>query len=75
MDITFGTIYCFACQDYVYDNEMEAMARKQRHKSAKFLGINNAQYCPWIPSKNELVILKQNPQRKRISDNSYIGLD
>ncbi|RWS02777.1 ubiquitin carboxyl-terminal hydrolase 22-like protein [Dinothrombium tinctorium] len=74
MDLSHGTIYCYICQDYVYDRELESISRKLRYKAAKFMGNCNAQYYPWEPTHNELQILKQNPQRKRISENSYIGL-
>ncbi|RWS27194.1 ubiquitin carboxyl-terminal hydrolase 22-like protein [Leptotrombidium deliense] len=74
MDLSFGTIYCYICRDYVYDRELETISRKLRHKAARYTGNCNAQYYPWEPSHNELQILKQNPQRKRISENSYIGL-
>jgi ubiquitin carboxyl-terminal hydrolase 22 len=74
MDLNWGAIYCYACQDYVFDSELEMIAKKLRHKSIQFLGQSCGSYYQWEPSLNELQILKQNPQRKRISENSYIGL-
>ena len=38
VDMTYGTVYCFDCGDYVYDSEFEVMARQQSSKSAKSLG-------------------------------------
>ncbi|XP_023228623.1 ubiquitin carboxyl-terminal hydrolase 22-like [Centruroides sculpturatus] len=32
------------------------------------------QYYPWEPSSFEMDLLRRNPRRKRITDNSYIGL-
>ena len=74
MDLNWGAIYCYACQDYVLDNDLEIIAKKLRLKSIQFLGQTYGSYYPWEPSFKELQILKQNPQRKRISENSYIGL-
>lgn len=75
MDIVYGSIYCHVCKDYIYDEDCESIGRKQKKKSAKFLGINSFQYhyYPWEPSLNELEVLKQNPKRKKISENSFIG--
>ena len=73
MDLVYGSIYCHICKDYVYDNEFESICRKLKKKSAKFLGTVNYQYFPWEPTLNELEILKQNPGRKRVSENSFIG--
>ena len=76
MDLVYGSIYCHICKDYVYDKELESICRKQKKKSAKFLGTANYQYFSWEhwePTLNELEILRQNPGRKRVSENSFIG--
>lgn len=38
VDISYGVVYCFTCADYVYDRELEAMARKHRRRCARLLG-------------------------------------
>lgn len=38
-DMTYGTIFCFECGDYVYDKELESIAQIQNEKAAKSLGI------------------------------------
>lgn len=38
VDMTYGTIYCFWCNDYVYDADLEEVARKQCQKSDTSLG-------------------------------------
>lgn len=73
MDLVYGSIYCHNCKDYIYDHEFESICRKQKKKSAKFLGIANFQYYPWEPNLNELEILRQNPRRKKVAENSFIG--
>ena len=37
--MTYGTIFCFECGDYVYDKELESIAQIQNEKAAKSLGI------------------------------------
>ncbi|XP_022242955.1 ubiquitin carboxyl-terminal hydrolase 22-like [Limulus polyphemus] len=73
VDISYGTVFCFSCGDYVYDKELEAIAKRHRRKAAKLNGIKE-QYYEWEPTNFELDLLRRNPRRKRISDNSYIGL-
>lgn len=77
VDLSYGAIYCFSCGDYVYDKELESVARRLRQRAARLLStlINlKEQYYPWEPSSYEIDLLKRNPRRKRISNNSYIGL-
>lgn len=75
MDLVYGSVYCHICKDYIYDDDFESICRKQKKKSAKFLGIVSLnQYFPWEPSLSELEILKQNPRRKKVSENSFIGI-
>lgn len=38
-DMTYGTIFCFECGDYVYDKELESIAQIQNEKAAKSLGL------------------------------------
>ncbi|KAH7943327.1 hypothetical protein HPB52_006948 [Rhipicephalus sanguineus] len=73
VDISYGVVYCFTCADYVYDRELEAMARKHRRRCARLLGLQEY-YQHWEPSNFELDLLRRNPRRKRIANNSYIGL-
>ncbi|XP_074598990.1 ubiquitin carboxyl-terminal hydrolase nonstop isoform X2 [Brevipalpus obovatus] len=75
MDLTRGYVYCYLCRNYIYDNDLEKIAKEKRLKAAKVYGPTFLQYySSWEPTLHELEVLKQNPQRKRISDNSYIGL-
>lgn len=77
VDVSYGAVYCFSCSDYVYDKELEAIARKQRRRAARILDMFSGmkeQYYPWEPSSFEMDLLRRNPRRKRITDNSYIGL-
>ena len=73
MDMVYGSVYCNLCTDYVYDLELEDISRRLQRKSAKFLGTGTAPYFPWEPDLKELEILKQNPRRKKVSENSFIG--
>lgn len=73
MDLTYGAVYCNQCGDYVYDRELEAIARKHRMRAARLLGMKEY-YHPWEPTSYEVELLKKNPRRKRITENSTIGL-
>jgi hypothetical protein len=72
MDISYGTILCFACQDYVYDVEYEEMASLNMEVSHKSLGLPH-QYRPWEPSPDEQELLLEHPRRKRMASDSTIG--
>lgn len=74
MDLTRGYVYCYLCRNYIYDSDLEKIAKEKRLKAAKVYGPTFLQYySSWEPTLHDLEVLKQNPQRKRISDNSYIG--
>ncbi|KAH9365172.1 hypothetical protein HPB48_008955 [Haemaphysalis longicornis] len=38
-DVSYGVVFCFACDDYVYDGELEAVARVHRRKCARMMGL------------------------------------
>jgi ubiquitin carboxyl-terminal hydrolase 22/27/51 len=74
MDLVYGSLYCFACKDCVYDLDFERISHKLQDKSSKFArNSSGSRYLPWEPDLTEREILKQNPRRKRITENSFIG--
>ncbi|XP_021947196.1 ubiquitin carboxyl-terminal hydrolase nonstop [Folsomia candida] len=44
-DLTYGTIYCFKCTDFLYDRDFEAIAVANEHKS---------DYTLWMPCSSRL---------------------
>lgn len=60
MELQYGSIYCFQCQDYVYDKELEA-------------GTDDEKKHIWEPTKQDMELLRKNPKRKRIYENSFVG--
>ena len=38
VDLTYGAVYCFSCQDYVYDEGFESIARKLHKQSKQHIG-------------------------------------
>lgn len=38
IDLLYGGIYCFACQDYIYDKDMEQIAKEEQRKAWKLQG-------------------------------------
>lgn len=72
MDLSYGNIMCFQCGDYVYDAELSQISRELNEKAARSLGIS-AVYQDWEPSKEEVLLLQNNPQHKTIVRNTTIG--
>uniref|UniRef100_A0A8C4Q309 Ubiquitin carboxyl-terminal hydrolase n=1 Tax=Eptatretus burgeri TaxID=7764 RepID=A0A8C4Q309_EPTBU len=73
IDLYHGTIYCFQCQDYVYDRDCELIAREEQRKAWRLQGAAGW-YTNWEPTRRELELLRQNPKRRKIAPNSTIGL-
>uniref|UniRef100_H2YZG5 Ubiquitin carboxyl-terminal hydrolase n=1 Tax=Ciona savignyi TaxID=51511 RepID=H2YZG5_CIOSA len=77
MDLSFGQMYCFLCQDYVYDKEVEQYAQKEWAKVCRFNGWSESLLSTlpyWEPTGTELEYLKLNPKRRKIAADSYVGL-
>ncbi|KAK1799003.1 hypothetical protein P4O66_007269 [Electrophorus voltai] len=73
IDLLYGGIYCFACQDYIYDKDMEQIAKEEQRKAWKLQGAGE-KFSTWEPTKRELELLRHNPKRRRITTNCTIGL-
>uniref|UniRef100_A0A3P9HMA2 Ubiquitin carboxyl-terminal hydrolase n=1 Tax=Oryzias latipes TaxID=8090 RepID=A0A3P9HMA2_ORYLA len=73
VDLLYGGVYCFLCQDYVYDREMEQIAKEEQKKAWKMQGIGE-KFSSWEPSRREVELLRHNPKRRRITTNCTIGL-
>nr|XP_023654218.1 ubiquitin carboxyl-terminal hydrolase 22-like [Paramormyrops kingsleyae] len=39
IDLLYGGIYCFVCQDYIYDKDMEQIAKEEQRKAWKMQGL------------------------------------
>uniref|UniRef100_W5M1Q4 Ubiquitin carboxyl-terminal hydrolase n=1 Tax=Lepisosteus oculatus TaxID=7918 RepID=W5M1Q4_LEPOC len=88
IDLLYGGIYCFMCQDYIYDKDMEQIAKEEQRKAWKLQGLSPARagpivfrlsgvgekYSTWEPTKRELELLRHNPKRRKITTNCTIGL-
>ncbi|CAJ1081188.1 ubiquitin carboxyl-terminal hydrolase 22-like [Xyrichtys novacula] len=73
IDLLYGGVYCFMCQDYIYDKDMEQIAKEEQNKAWKMQGMGE-RYSTWEPTKRELELLRHNPKRRRITANCTIGL-
>jgi ubiquitin carboxyl-terminal hydrolase 22/27/51 len=58
--------------DYVYDTRFLKINEKNQYKAAK-ISKRSITFMPWLPSENEIQILKQHPKRI-ITENNRIGL-
>ncbi|KJE95416.1 ubiquitin carboxyl-terminal hydrolase [Capsaspora owczarzaki ATCC 30864] len=54
-DVVHDQIYCFECQDYVYDHEMDDIIEHQRVEAerAAYAETNRLPYLPWVPKAEE----------------------
>uniref|UniRef100_A0A4W5Q538 Ubiquitin carboxyl-terminal hydrolase n=1 Tax=Hucho hucho TaxID=62062 RepID=A0A4W5Q538_9TELE len=73
IDLLYGGIYCFVCQDYIYDKDMEQIAKEEQRKAWKLQGVGE-KYSSWEPTKRELELLRHNPKRRKMTTNCTIGL-
>ncbi|XP_058139313.2 ubiquitin carboxyl-terminal hydrolase 22 isoform X1 [Dasypus novemcinctus] len=73
IDLMYGGIYCFLCQDYIYDKDMEIIAKEEQRKAWKMQGVGE-KFSTWEPTKRELELLRHNPKRRKITSNCTIGL-
>ncbi|KAL5018944.1 hypothetical protein ScPMuIL_004666 [Solemya velum] len=74
VDLHYGAVYCFPCGDYVYDSELEDMARSQWGKASSSLGIKERIFAPWEPNDTETELLRKNPKRRKVEVASTVGL-
>ncbi|KAL3877687.1 hypothetical protein ACJMK2_035354 [Sinanodonta woodiana] len=73
IDVCYGVVHCFACQDYVYDKELEEIARASTPKLALGVGIKMT-FLEWEPNDQEIDLLRRNAKRRRVEERSTIGL-
>lgn len=73
IDLLFVAIYCFQCNDYVYNNEFESILRNKHIPTSSNLIDDNHRSTDNLgsPVKKRR---KSSPQRKRISHDSFLGL-
>ncbi|EMP33075.1 Ubiquitin carboxyl-terminal hydrolase 22-A [Chelonia mydas] len=88
IDLLYGGIYCFMCQDYIYDKDMEQIAKEEQRKAWKLQAFTptvvshyqctmtgiGEKYSTWEPTKRELELLRHNPKRRKITTNCTIVL-
>lgn len=73
VDLSYGNILCFQCGDYVYDRELLTVAKAQWSESAKSLSLSEF-YRAWEPTPVEAELLRKHPRRRRVVENSTIGI-
>ncbi|XP_055385636.1 ubiquitin carboxyl-terminal hydrolase nonstop [Condylostylus longicornis] len=72
LELSYGTLYCYACQDFIYDNECLKISEDHLRLEAKSLN-RPLPWRPCIPSQQEVNILLENPRTYVLSFNS-VGL-
>lgn len=56
IDLLYGGIYCFMCQDYIYDKDIEQIAKEEQRKAWKLQGTS---FC--TPSENLMQLFEARP--------------
>ncbi|MEJ1281195.1 ubiquitin specific peptidase 22 [Cricetulus griseus] len=88
VDLYYGGIYCFMCKDYVYDKDIEQIAKEEQGEALKLQASTSTEvsqqqcsvpglgekYLTWETTKPELELLGHNPRRRRITSSFTIGL-
>lgn len=72
IDLTYGVIMCFLCKDYVYDDEMDEIAKAEQKLACR--SLENSLFMPWEPTQEEIELLRLNPRRRKLSGSATIGL-
>ncbi|KAH8372122.1 hypothetical protein KR093_010113 [Drosophila rubida] len=73
LELSHGTLYCYACRDYIYDARSRDYALINRKLEAKDLQ-KSLGWQPWIPSAKETNLLLANARRRLVRPNQTIGL-
>ncbi|XP_002720078.1 ubiquitin carboxyl-terminal hydrolase 51 [Oryctolagus cuniculus] len=53
VDLYYGVIYCFMCKDYVYDKDIEQIAKETKEKILKLLTSTDSSHQQFITSEVE----------------------
>ncbi|XP_064545392.1 ubiquitin carboxyl-terminal hydrolase nonstop [Drosophila montana] len=73
LELSHGTLYCYACRDFIYDARSREYALINRKLEAKDLQ-KSLGWQPWIPTPKETNLLLANARRRLVRPNQTIGL-
>uniref|UniRef100_A0A6P4EAN2 Ubiquitin carboxyl-terminal hydrolase n=1 Tax=Drosophila rhopaloa TaxID=1041015 RepID=A0A6P4EAN2_DRORH len=73
LELSHGTLYCYACRDFIYDARSREYALINRKLEAKDLQ-KSIGWQPWIPTAKETNLLLANARRRMVRPNQTIGL-
>ncbi|EDV41027.2 uncharacterized protein Dana_GF10813 [Drosophila ananassae] len=73
LELSHGTLYCYACRDFIYDARSREYALINRKLEAKDLQ-KSLGWQPWIPTAKETNLLLANARRRLVRPNQTIGL-
>ena len=63
VELSYGHVYCTACQDYVYHQEFEAINESCHDRAFKHLN-GTVRFTPWRPTPQEVALLRKHRKRK-----------
>nr|NP_001287106.1 non-stop, isoform C [Drosophila melanogaster]NP_524140.2 non-stop, isoform B [Drosophila melanogaster]Q9VVR1.4 RecName: Full=Ubiquitin carboxyl-terminal hydrolase nonstop; AltName: Full=Deubiquitinating enzyme nonstop; AltName: Full=Ubiquitin thioesterase nonstop; AltName: Full=Ubiquitin-specific-processing protease nonstop [Drosophila melanogaster]AAF49249.2 non-stop, isoform B [Drosophila melanogaster]AHN58131.1 non-stop, isoform C [Drosophila melanogaster] len=73
LELSHGTLYCYACRDFIYDARSREYALINRKLEAKDLQ-KSIGWVPWVPTTKETNLLLANARRRLVRPNQTIGL-
>lgn len=73
VDLLYGNVYCFMCSTYVYDDELDNIAKEEADKVSWITGCGKRKYFEWQPNELETNLLTITPKRRKISQDSSVG--
>ncbi|XP_049544198.1 ubiquitin carboxyl-terminal hydrolase nonstop [Anopheles darlingi] len=73
LELCYGMLYCYQCQDLIYHRECQAIAERHLRREAHCLN-KSLSWRPWSPSQLEIELLLKNPKRRHVTAFTSIGL-
>ncbi|XP_067932350.1 ubiquitin carboxyl-terminal hydrolase 22-like [Watersipora subatra] len=79
MDMSYGAVYCHRCKDHIYDDDLDRVAGVSSGFFGKLIDLLSLNIwvifvgC-WTPDPCEIELLHSNPKRRKIENDSSVGL-
>ncbi|XP_019867047.1 ubiquitin carboxyl-terminal hydrolase nonstop [Aethina tumida] len=73
VDLTYGQVHCFSCNDYVYDAEIDSITMDNKMQAGKFKK-RLFEWTSWDPTEEERDLLEHRTKKICITPESTIGL-
>lgn len=77
--LSYGIVYCFQCQRYMSNRDLQTIAEAHLHKEAISLNLNKIPWRPWNgkfwnPTMEEVSLLLDSRKRRHVTSTTTVGL-